>query len=47
MFLFLSKKIKKPTRGDLEVNGEIIELKGERHVRVMSEVRGKDFRGNS
>ncbi|MEM4336865.1 MAG: hypothetical protein QXG86_02560 [Candidatus Woesearchaeota archaeon] len=44
MFLFLSKKIKKPTRGDLEVDGEIIELKGERGVRVMSEVRGKDFR---
>jgi len=44
MFLFLSNKIKKPTRGDLEVNGEIIELKGERDVRVMGEIRGKEFR---
>jgi len=44
MFLFLSKNIKKPTRGDLEINGEIIELKGERDVRVMGEIRGKDFR---
>lgn len=44
MFLFLSKRIKKPRRGDLQINGEIIELKGERDVRVMSEIRGKDFR---
>ncbi len=44
MFLFLSKKIKKPTKGDLEVNNEIIELKGERDVRVMGEIRGRDFR---
>jgi hypothetical protein len=44
MFLFLSKHITKPTKGDLEINNEIIELKGERDVRVMGEVRGKDFR---
>ncbi|GEM_PF-7081210 len=44
MFLFLSKKIKKPTRGDLQINSEIIELKGERDVRVMGEISGKDFR---
>jgi hypothetical protein len=44
MFLFLSKSIKKPTRGDLEIDGEIIELKGERDVRVMGVIRGKNFR---
>lgn len=44
MFLFLSKNIKKPTRGDLKVAGEIIELKGEQSVRVMGEIRGSDFR---
>lgn len=44
MFLFLSKKIKKPSRGDLEIDSKIIELKGERDVRVMGEIRGKDFR---
>lgn len=44
MFLFLSKKIIKPTRGDLEIGKEIIELKGERDVRVMGEIRGKEFR---
>lgn len=44
MFLFLSKNIRKPTRGDLEVAGEIIELKGEQSVRVMGEIRGSDFR---
>ena len=44
MFLFLSKNIKKPTRGDLKVAGEIIELKGEKFVRVMGEIRGSDFR---
>ncbi len=44
MFLFLSKNIKKPNRGDLKVAGEIIELKGEKSVRVMGEIRGSDFR---
>ena len=44
MFLFLSKNIKKPTRGDLSIAGEIIELKGEKSVRVMGEIRGSDFR---
>ena len=44
MFLFLSKNIKKPPKGDLEVAGEIIELKGEKGVRVMGEIRGSDFR---
>lgn len=44
MFLFLSPKIKKPTKGDLEIGGKIIELKGEKDVRVMGEIRGNDFR---
>ena len=43
MFLFLSKKIKKPTRGDLKIKDEIIELKGD-GTRVIGEIRGKDFR---
>ena len=43
MFLFLSKKIKKPTKGDLKVDDKIIELKGE-GVRVQGRIRGKDFR---
>jgi len=43
MFLFLSKKIKKPTKGDLQIDNEIIELKGE-GVRVQGKIRGKDFR---
>lgn len=29
---------------DVEIDGEIIELKGERDVRVMGVIRGKDFR---
>lgn len=43
MFLFLSKKIKKPTRGDLMIGDEVIELKGD-YTRVMGEIRGRDFR---
>jgi hypothetical protein len=43
MFLFLSKNISKPTRGDLKIDDEIIELKGD-VVRVMGEIRGKEFR---
>jgi len=43
MFLFLSKKIKKPTKGDLQIGNKIMELKGEQ-VRVQGRVRGKDFR---
>ena len=43
MFLFLSKKIEKPTKGDLKIGNKIIELKGE-GVRVFGEIRGKDFR---
>lgn len=43
MFLFLSRKIEKPTKGDLKIGDEIIELKGE-GVRVLGEIRGKDFR---
>ena len=43
MFLFLSKSISKPTRGDLEINNSIIELKGE-GVRVIGDITGKDFR---
>jgi len=41
--LFLSKKIKKPTKGDLQIDKDIIELKGE-GVRVLGEIRGKDFK---
>jgi hypothetical protein len=44
MFLFLGKGLKKPKQGDLELNGEVIELKSGEDVRVMSEVRGRDFR---
>jgi hypothetical protein len=44
MFLFLGKGLKKPKQGDLELNGEVIELKSGEDIRVMSEVRGKDFR---
>jgi len=44
MFLFLSNKIKKPTKGDLLINGEIVELKGEKDIRVFAEIRGNDFR---
>jgi len=43
MFIFLSPKIKKPTRGDLSINGQIVELKGE-GVRVNGKVSGKKFR---
>ena len=43
MFLFLSKKIKKPTKGDLQIGNKIMELKGEQ-VRVQGRVRGRDFR---
>lgn len=43
MFIFLSPNIKKPTRGDLLINGESIELKGE-DVRVNGKVSGKSFR---
>jgi len=46
MFLFLSKAIKKPTKGDLKVGNEIVELKGEQ-VRVQGEVKGKDFRNKT
>jgi len=43
MFIFLSPKIKKPTRGDLSINGQIVELKGE-GVRVNGKVSGKKLR---
>jgi hypothetical protein len=43
MFIFLSKHIKKPTKGDLSINGEDIELKGS-DVRVMGNISGKRFR---
>lgn len=43
MFIFLSPKIIKPTRGDLSINGEIVELKGE-DVRVSGRVSGRNFR---
>jgi hypothetical protein len=43
MFIFLSTKIKKPTRGDLSINNESIEIKGE-DVRVNGKISGKNFR---
>lgn len=43
MFIFLSPEIIKPTRGDLSINGESIELKGE-DVRVNGKITGKNFR---
>jgi hypothetical protein len=43
MFIFLSPKIVKPTRGDLSINGENIEIKGE-DVRVNGKITGKNFR---
>ena len=42
MFLFLSRDIENPKKGDLKIGNEKIELKGE-GVRVFGEVRGKDF----
>jgi len=47
MFLFLGKGLKKPKQGDLELNKELIELKSGEDIRVMSDVRGKDFREKS
>jgi hypothetical protein len=46
MFIFLSPKIKKPTRGDLEIDGESIEIKGE-DVRVNGKISGKNFRNKT
>jgi len=43
MFIFLSPEITKPTRGDLAINGKMIELKGE-GVRVSGKISGKTFR---
>jgi len=43
MFIFLSPKIIKPTRGDLSINDESIEIKGE-DVRLNGKISGKNFR---
>jgi hypothetical protein len=43
MFIFLSPKIEKPTKGDLSINGKYVELKGE-GVRVSGKISGKSFR---
>jgi hypothetical protein len=43
MFVFSSKHIVKPTKGDLLVNGKLYELKAE-DVRVSSNITGKQFR---
>ena len=43
MFLFLSPKTTKPTKGDIQIGDKKIELKGEQ-VRVFGDIRGKDFR---
>lgn len=43
MFIFLSKEISKPVKGDLMIDGEVIEIKGE-GVRVNAGISGKNFR---
>ena len=43
MFIFLSNEIKKPKKGDLSINGESIEIKGE-DVRVNGKISGRNFR---
>ena len=43
MFIFLSPKITKPTRGDLSISNESIEVKGE-DVRVSGKISGRNFR---
>ena len=43
MFIFSSKNIKKPSKGDLLIKDDIIELKGE-ETRVMGKISGKRFR---
>ena len=43
MFIFLSSKIIKPTKGDLVIDNKNIELKGE-GVRVTGNIGGKEFR---
>ena len=43
MFLFSSKHISKPVKGDLLVKGEIIEIKGE-ETRVLGKITGNKFR---
>jgi hypothetical protein len=42
MFIFISPKINKAFRGDLQINGENIEIKGE-EVRVHGKVTGTEF----
>lgn len=42
MCLFLSPKILKPVKGDLMIDGEIIEVKGEK-IRINASVTGKEF----
>jgi hypothetical protein len=42
MFLFMSKHVKKPTQGDVLVNDEKIELKGDQ-TRVMGRIGGIEF----
>ncbi len=46
MFLFLSKDTTKPTKGDIQIDDQKIELKGEQ-VRVFGDIRGKDFRAKT
>lgn len=43
LFLFSSKHVRKPKKGDLSINGESIELKGN-EVRVMGKITGSHFR---
>ncbi|MGI6589499.1 MAG: hypothetical protein ACOX1V_02440 [Candidatus Iainarchaeum sp.] len=46
MLLFLSKKTEKPTKGDIKLDGKIIELKGDQ-PRVMGEISGNNFRNKT
>jgi hypothetical protein len=46
MFIFLSPKIKKRTRGDLQIDNESVEIKGE-DVRVNGKISGKNFRNKT
>jgi len=43
MFLFLSKHITKPKKGDLKIDDQIYEIKGE-GIRVSGNISGNDFR---
>jgi hypothetical protein len=47
MMLFLGKNIKKPKKGDIQINDKIYEIKSGEDIRVMSDIPGEDFRKES